>query len=137
MHDVEIPDPTWEQVEVAIRAADNDARNDLYLHSTRGDAETYLGVCGGSGRYLVTGFPNATLPTLVDAGRPPHPRSSGWQAARLAIEVPREGPRGLHADGGGSWRAWGPPFSRPGPVSGPSEAVRRSEFQWFLMKNFN
>jgi Immunity protein Imm1 len=60
------PQPTWEQVEHAIRDLDERAHNDLYLHPDASNLETYLAVGGGSGRYLVTGsVNNERFPTAV------------------------------------------------------------------------
>jgi hypothetical protein len=68
MESTDIPDPTWEQVEDAIRDLDERSRNDLYLHADASNLETYLAVGGGSGRYLVTGsIDNERFPTAVNA----------------------------------------------------------------------
>ena len=68
MESADIFDPTWDQVEAAIRALDEGTRNDLYLHPLASNPETYLAVGGGSGRYLVTGsIDNERFPTLVNA----------------------------------------------------------------------
>jgi hypothetical protein len=66
--DTEIPFPAWTQVEEAIRALDNKNLNDLYLTPQTGSLETFLGIGGGAGRYLVTGS-NAgnSFPTLLDS----------------------------------------------------------------------
>jgi hypothetical protein len=46
------PAPTSLQVEQALRQLDGRQLNDLYLKTS--DALTYLGICGGAGRYMVT-----------------------------------------------------------------------------------
>jgi len=68
MASAELSDPTWEQVEDAIRDLDECSHNDLYLHPDASKLETYLAVGGGSGRYLVTGsIDNDRFPTAVKA----------------------------------------------------------------------
>lgn len=75
MERTEFPQPSWEQVEDAIRDLDERAHNDLYLHPDASNLETYLAVGGGSGRYLVTGsvdserFPTAVKGIESDASR--------------------------------------------------------------------
>lgn len=44
--------PSRRQVEQAIGQLDGKQINDLYLNTS--DTLTYLGVCGGAGRYMVT-----------------------------------------------------------------------------------
>jgi L-alanine-DL-glutamate epimerase-like enolase superfamily enzyme len=44
--------PSRRQVEQAIGHLDGKQLNDLYLNTS--DSLTYLGVCGGAGRYMVT-----------------------------------------------------------------------------------
>ena len=62
-----ISDPTWAEVEAAIRALDNERRNDIYLTPDPGDDETYLCIGGGNGRYVLTGaVANEVFPTFVD-----------------------------------------------------------------------
>jgi len=69
--DSEIAEPTWEQVEAAIRRLDNDRWNDVYLYPASSDTETYLCVGGGSGRYLVSGsIGNEVFPTVIDPANP-------------------------------------------------------------------
>lgn len=66
MESADILNPTWDQVEDAIHALDEETRNDLYLHPLASNPETYLAVGGGSGRYLVTGsIDNERFPTVV------------------------------------------------------------------------
>jgi hypothetical protein len=66
--DTEIPFPKWIQVEEAICALNNNNLNDLYLIPQVGSLETFLGVGGGAGRYLVTGsIAGNSFPTLVDS----------------------------------------------------------------------
>jgi hypothetical protein len=75
MERTDVPNPTWDQVEDAIRDLDERTHNDLYLHPDASDLETYLAVGGGSGRYLVTGsinnerFPTAAKSVEHDAPR--------------------------------------------------------------------
>lgn len=67
MESAKFPQPTWDQVEDAIRALDERTHNDLYLHPDASNLETYLAVGGGSGRYLVTGsINNERFPTAVN-----------------------------------------------------------------------
>ena len=66
--DVDIREPSWAQVEAAILALNNRNLNDLYLTPRESSPETYLGVGGGAGRYLVTGaIGKETFPTLVNS----------------------------------------------------------------------
>jgi hypothetical protein len=46
------PAPSRRQVEQALRHLDGKRLNDLYLKTP--DALTYLSICGGAGRYMVT-----------------------------------------------------------------------------------
>ncbi len=65
--DVIVLDPSWSQVEAAVRELNNEELNDIYLTPLQAGADTFLGVGGGSGRYLVTGaIAGQTFPTLVD-----------------------------------------------------------------------
>lgn len=62
----QIDNPTWDEVEAAIRALDGRDRNDIYLVPRIADPETFLGVGGGGGRYLVTGIiASERFPTVV------------------------------------------------------------------------
>jgi hypothetical protein len=66
MESTDFAQPTWDQVEDAIRDLDERTHNDLYLHADASNLETYLAVGGGSGRYLVTGsINNERFPTAV------------------------------------------------------------------------
>jgi Immunity protein Imm1 len=68
MNSTDFLNPTWDQVEDAIRALDERVRNDLYLQPTASSPETYLAVGGGKGRYVVTGsVNNKRFPTAVTA----------------------------------------------------------------------
>lgn len=59
--------PSWKDVEQAIKALDGEARNDLYLAPGRGDPETFLCVGGGNGKYFVSGsIEGERFPTVVD-----------------------------------------------------------------------
>jgi Immunity protein Imm1 len=66
--DLEIWNPQWPQIEVAIRALNNQNLNDIYLTPSRDTPGTYLSVGGGAGRYLVTGAIgiDEKFPMLVD-----------------------------------------------------------------------
>jgi hypothetical protein len=71
----EIKNPSWFDVEEAIRSLNNAERNDLYLIPDENDPETYLGIGGGDGRYLVTGsVRNERFPTIVDPEKPTTPK---------------------------------------------------------------
>jgi hypothetical protein len=60
-----ISDPSWADVEAAIRLLDNGARNDVYLKPLNSTEDTFLGVGGGAGRYIVTGSESGDrFPTL-------------------------------------------------------------------------
>ena len=63
----DIINPSWEQVEAAIRALNNRERNDIYLMPSESNPETYLSISGGNGRYFVTGsIDNQRFPTVID-----------------------------------------------------------------------
>lgn len=65
-----IENPTWPEIESAIRALNNENLNDLYLHPEKNNIETYLCVGGGAGRYVLTGsINNQSFPTLADPER--------------------------------------------------------------------
>jgi hypothetical protein len=71
----EVQNPTWADVEQAIRSLNNSERNDLYLTPDKSDLETYLAVGGGDGRYLVTGsVANERFPTIVNLDKPSSPK---------------------------------------------------------------
>jgi hypothetical protein len=66
MHKTDVPNPTWEQIDSAIRALDGRRRNDLYLHPDADNPETYLAVGGGDERYIVSGsIDNERFRTVV------------------------------------------------------------------------
>lgn len=70
--EVLIVNPTWDQVDTAIRTLDDGQYNDVYLQPLARDGETFLRVAGGKGRYLVSAAVGGqTFPTLVDPGRDP------------------------------------------------------------------
>lgn len=61
--------PTREAVETAIRRLNNADFNDLYLATS--DPETFLGVCGGNGRYMVSAtIRNERFAQLVNVDDP-------------------------------------------------------------------
>jgi hypothetical protein len=67
--DTVIADPEWSRVELAILALNNKNLNDIYLTPFVAEPETFLGIGGGAGRYLVTGaVAGDTFPTLVGGG---------------------------------------------------------------------
>lgn len=67
-----IDDPTWEQISMAIQELNNENRNDLYLTT---DTDTWLGIGGGVGQYLLTGENGDDIfPTLVDPRKKTEPR---------------------------------------------------------------
>ena len=60
-----ISDPTWGDIEAAIRLLDNRSRNDIYLRPIGAAEDTYLAVGGGAGRYVVSGSEEGKrFPTL-------------------------------------------------------------------------
>jgi hypothetical protein len=60
-----ISNPTWADVESAIRLLDNETRNDVYLRSINATQDTFLCIGGGAGQYIVSGSENGTrFPTL-------------------------------------------------------------------------
>jgi hypothetical protein len=60
-----ISHPDWADVEASIRRLDNKTRNDIYLKPLNSTQDTFLGVGGGAGRYIVTGSENGCrFPTL-------------------------------------------------------------------------
>jgi hypothetical protein len=67
--DHETPDPTWEEIEKAIRALNNRDVNDVYLCVEAENDEEFLCIGGGDGRYVVTGAFEETFPTVVDPAR--------------------------------------------------------------------
>lgn len=71
----EVRNPSWPDVERAIRSLNNCGRNDLYLTPDENEPETYLAVGGGDGRYLVTGsVRNETFPTIVNPDKASSPK---------------------------------------------------------------
>ena len=70
-----IDSPTWQDVEEAVRALNGSERNDLYLQPESDDAETYLCIGGGDGRYVASGcVNNERFPTWQDPGSPAEPQ---------------------------------------------------------------
>lgn len=70
-----VENPTWVQVESAIRNLNNEARNDVYLHPHGDDLETYLAIGGGNGQYIVVGAKsNTSFPALVRRDEPGDPK---------------------------------------------------------------
>jgi hypothetical protein len=69
-----VMNPTWDQVEAAVRRLDNACFNDLYLQPDAANSEIYLCVGGGSGRYVLAGvLAGDRFPTLIDHDRPAEP----------------------------------------------------------------
>jgi hypothetical protein len=67
-----IENPSWNDIETAIRALDNADRNDLYLTPIHASPDTFIGVGGGAGRYIVheseggKRFPTLSNPDSTD-----------------------------------------------------------------------
>jgi hypothetical protein len=76
--DIVIDDPSWQDVEDAIRALDGHRRNDIYLYPDKQNEETWLAIGGGDGRYILTGgvAVDQEFPTLTDPGKPPEPEEA-------------------------------------------------------------
>ena len=69
--DQTIQDPTWREIEEAIKALNGREFNDLYLTPLSSNVETYLAVGGGNGQYIVTGsINNEKFPTYIEPGKP-------------------------------------------------------------------
>lgn len=65
LQETTVDNPTWQQIEAAITALNNDERNDLYLYA---NATTWLGIGGGDGKYLLAGgIGDDVFQTLVDS----------------------------------------------------------------------
>jgi hypothetical protein len=65
----ELANPSWEDVEQAIKALDGKARNDVYLSPDPAVPETFLCVGGGNGEYVVSGsVEGERFPTVVVPG---------------------------------------------------------------------
>jgi len=75
--DLRILNPSWVQVESAIRALNNRNLNDVYLTPLEAHPETFLGIGGGDGKYLVTGaiagrkFPTFVISPSLDESKVP------------------------------------------------------------------
>ena len=67
--DTLVADPSWTDVETAIRALNGTTHNDIYLYPSAHDTDTYLCIGGGSGRYIVSGSTHGEFPTLADRRR--------------------------------------------------------------------
>jgi hypothetical protein len=62
-----ISDPSWSDIEAAIRLLDSKARNDVYLQPLNSSEDSFLSVGGGAGRYIVTGSEHGSrFPTLCN-----------------------------------------------------------------------
>jgi hypothetical protein len=69
-----VADPSWGQVETAVRRLDNQRFNDLYLQPDGNNSEVYLCVGGGNGRYVLAGaLSGEVFPSLIDPARAPEP----------------------------------------------------------------
>lgn len=63
-----VQNPTWFDVENAVKRLNGKEYNDIYLTPDIGNEETYLAIGGGDGQYLVAGsINNEIFPTYVDA----------------------------------------------------------------------
>ena len=75
---ISVEDPSWEEVIEAISQLNNRERNDLYLHPESEDPEYFLGVCGGDGKYFVSGM------DLNESARTwPSPKNAGTRLVKL------------------------------------------------------
>lgn len=71
---VETEDPTWVEVENAIRSLNNKELNDLYLFPDANETKVYLGVFGGAGSYIATGVDfDGDFPTAIVQNQPAQP----------------------------------------------------------------
>ncbi len=52
MHKRVVLSPSWSDIEAAIRALNGQNLNDLYLNPLGSEAETYLCIGGGAGKYI-------------------------------------------------------------------------------------
>jgi hypothetical protein len=109
--DTDVAQPSWEEVERAIRALDGHARNDLFLIPDARDPGTWLCVGGGNGRYILTGGIgiDREFPTLVESGRSADPEEElvvGGQEGTypanwvVSLEVALRGARAFYDAGG-------------------------------------
>jgi immunity protein Imm1 of predicted polymorphic toxin system len=117
--DTDVAQPSWDDVERAIRALDGRARNDLYLYPDANDHGTWLCVGDGHGRYILTGGIGIDLefPTLVESGRPAIPEEAlvvGGQERIfpanwvVSLDVALSGARAFYDAGGfGTNFPWG------------------------------
>ena len=67
--DTVIKNPEWDHVREAIEKLNNRNLNDVYLQPMEDDPETFLGIGGGDGRYLVTGVTVDGYPTVIDPNK--------------------------------------------------------------------
>jgi hypothetical protein len=67
--DTDVLDPTWADIEAAVRKLDNEHFNDIHLHRDEDSECFWLSVGGGAGRYLITGSSSEGFPTVVDQSR--------------------------------------------------------------------
>lgn len=72
-----VEQPSWRDVEAAIRGLNGATHNDVYLCPEPTVTESYLCVGGGDGRYIVTGATKGgKFPTLTDPTRTREPRET-------------------------------------------------------------
>ena len=69
MNERVLPNPTWSDVEVAVRKLDGNRFNDIYLHRDEDSEYFWLSIGGGAGRYLITGASSEGFPTVVERAR--------------------------------------------------------------------
>lgn len=76
-----VSNPTWDDVESAIRNLDGKSKNTVYLTPDSSDPETFLGIGGGPKKFILTGaVQNETYPTLINS-------SADMQAAEIELVV--------------------------------------------------
>jgi hypothetical protein len=64
-----LKNPTWPDIESAIRKLDNERFNDIHLQRDEDPEDFWLTVGGGAGRYVITGASPDGFPTVTDPKR--------------------------------------------------------------------